>query len=48
MAIYAKCTKCRKDNPKNITKCNKYSTKLGSKYHVKVKDAQTGKWSTQV
>ncbi|MBM9514730.1 tyrosine-type recombinase/integrase [Desulfogranum marinum] len=48
MAIYARCTNCRKDNPFTSKKCTKCGNKLGSKFQVRVRDSQSGKWFTKI
>lgn len=48
MAIYSRCTNCRKDNNLKSRLCKGCQTTLGSKYQVKIKDSQTGKWKTKI
>ena len=48
MAIYARCNKCRKDNPVTSKTCKSCGEKLGSKYLVKIKETTTGKWRTKI
>lgn len=47
MAIYARCLKCKRDNPTTSKCCKHCSTKLGERFSVRVRDSQTGKWRTK-
>ena len=48
MAIYARCTKCRRDNSQSAKVCTSCKAKLGELFHVKIKDPATGKWRTKI
>lgn len=48
MAIYARCTKCRRDNNQAAKICTACNTKLGTLFQVRVKDAATGKTRTKI
>ena len=47
MAIYARCTKCRRDNNQAVKICTTCNSKLGTLFQVRVKDAVTGKTRTK-
>lgn len=48
MAIYARCTKCRRDNHHAAKFCTTCDTKLGILFLSRVKDPITGKWKTKI
>jgi len=48
MAIYARCSICRKDNKPSLRICTNCKAKLGAKYLVRIKDNQSGKWRTKI
>jgi len=48
MGIYARCTKCRRDNNQAAKVCTTCDTKLGTLFQVRVKDSSTGKTRTKI
>lgn len=47
MAIYSRCSQCRKDNPVTEKVCSRCNSRLGDKYQVKIRDNLSGKWKTK-
>lgn len=48
MAIYTRCSACRRDNQPTFRICKGCGAKLGDKYLVRIKDNQSGKWNTKI